>query len=454
MSDSGVKLLLNGGNTNIFQGVVVGNSTLTTATSNVGFGTTILDGVTTGNRNQGFGTAILDNLTTGSDNSGFGYNSLHLISSGLRNCAFGNDVLSTVATQNDNAAFGYNCINESANSARNCAFGSGVLATLNDAVNCVDNFCAGYNSLTLATAVERTVSIGSATGATASTAGECTLVGYGVASQGAAAPALVDLTGVGAWALHNVTTNASRLVGVGWSAMLSATTAARCVAVGNLSLSSITVSATGNDTTAIGDSSLSGATTAIQTTAIGSNAGGSETQYTDCTFVGYSADAANNLTNATAIGANALVTASNSVVLGNAANVGIGISAPTANLHIVSGGTTPALQIAGSGIVVPYRSTGSQVTSANKTDVIYQSLSTTPTITLPDATQCVVGQLIFIKNNSFQGGGNYLNLIPIGGQTIDGDTSVQIVGNHTGAILYTDASNWFIIASYGPSNRT
>jgi hypothetical protein len=41
------------------------------------------------------------------------------------------------------------------------------------------------------------------------------------------------------------------------------------------------------------------------------------------------------LTNATAIGANALVSASNSLVLGNNANVGIGISSPAEKLHVI-----------------------------------------------------------------------------------------------------------------------
>lgn len=454
MHDSGVSLLLNGGNTNLFQGVLSGNITLTTAVSNVGFGTSVLNSITTGDRNQAFGTATLDSLTSGSDNSGFGYNSLQAITSGARNSGFGNNVLSTITTSNDNVGFGYNCLTESANAARNCAFGSGVLATLNDAVNCVDNVCAGYNNMTLATAVERTISIGSATGSTCSAAGECTFVGHSVASQGAA-PAFTNLTGIGAWALHNAATLAGELTAVGWSSMLLATTAVRCTAVGHDTLSAITVSATGNDSTAVGTAAISLATTAIETTAIGSEAGASETQYTACTLIGYASDiGVNNLTNATAIGANAVVNTSNSLVLGSGANVGIGTSSPTANLHIVSGGGTAALQISGSGIIVPYRSTGSQVSNANTTDVIYQSLSTTPTIALPVATAGMAGQILFIKNNSFEGGGNYLNLVPSGGQTIDGDTSAQINGNHTGAIVYTDGSNWFIIACYGTPNRT
>lgn len=56
------------------------------------------------------------------------------------------------------------------------------------------------------------------------------------------------------------------------------------------------------------------------------------------TFLGFRADADGfGLSNATAIGNNAKVTQSNSVVLGEGANVGIGISAPANKLHIVGG---------------------------------------------------------------------------------------------------------------------
>jgi hypothetical protein len=73
----------------------------------------------------------------------------------------------------------------------------------------------------------------------------------------------------------------------------------------------------GNENTFIGKYAGSSNTTGSLNTYIGSNSGGSA-----------------NLTNATAIGAGAQVTVSNSLVLGNNANVGIGVSAPDQRLHI------------------------------------------------------------------------------------------------------------------------
>jgi hypothetical protein len=66
----------------------------------------------------------------------------------------------------------------------------------------------------------------------------------------------------------------------------------------------------------------------------GTQAGQSNTTGTSNTYIGYLANGSADLTNATAIGANATATQSNSVILGNGANVGIGVSAPTQKLHV------------------------------------------------------------------------------------------------------------------------
>jgi hypothetical protein len=106
---------------------------------------------------------------------------------------------------------------------------------------------------------------------------------------------------------------------------------------------------TGNENTLIGDSAAVLTTSGNQNTALGRLAGNTNVTGSQDLFVGYNADAsANNLVNATAIGTNAFVGASNSMVLGsiNGVNgattdmkVGIGITSPLYRLHVVNSKT-------------------------------------------------------------------------------------------------------------------
>jgi hypothetical protein len=74
---------------------------------------------------------------------------------------------------------------------------------------------------------------------------------------------------------------------------------------------------------------------------VGTDALGSNTTGSNNTAIGSGANvSAGNLTNATAIGANAIVSQSNSLVLGNNANVGIGTTSPAAKLEVVAAGTS------------------------------------------------------------------------------------------------------------------
>lgn len=78
--------------------------------------------------------------------------------------------------------------------------------------------------------------------------------------------------------------------------------------------------------------------TGSNNTAIGYEAGGNISSAQTNTLVGFRANAGlGNLTNAGAIGANAVVSISNALVLGSGANIGIGTSSPTAKLHVTSG---------------------------------------------------------------------------------------------------------------------
>ncbi len=67
----------------------------------------------------------------------------------------------------------------------------------------------------------------------------------------------------------------------------------------------------------------------------GVSSGLSNTTELNNTFIGANSNGASGITNATALGANAVVTQNNSVVLGNNASVGVGTSAPQAKLHVV-----------------------------------------------------------------------------------------------------------------------
>ncbi len=88
-----------------------------------------------------------------------------------------------------------------------------------------------------------------------------------------------------------------------------------------------------NDNTFVGrEAGLN--TTNNRNTFIGKSAGDANTSGAENTYIGYNSDGADTLVNATAIGANATVNTSNSLVLGNNANVGIGSSSPVTRLDV------------------------------------------------------------------------------------------------------------------------
>ncbi|UPZ14381.1 beta strand repeat-containing protein [Flavobacterium humidisoli] len=125
---------------------------------------------------------------------------------------------------------------------------------------------------------------------------------------------------------------------MGENSLYNNTTGAENTASGHLALLDNT---TGNFNTSSGYGSLSGNTSGNRNTAFGNGAGNNNTTASNNTFLGAGANLSAsglNVSNATAVGYNARVATSNSLVLGGSAadavNVGIGIDTPTNTLHI------------------------------------------------------------------------------------------------------------------------
>jgi hypothetical protein len=197
------------------------------------------------------------------------------------------------------------------------------------------NTAVGYQSLySLTTGINN-----SAFGANAlwanTTGGGNTAIGT---SALAAATTAVGNVAVGDTAL-GVTTTGNNNVALGFHALWKNTTASGNTGFGYYSLSSNTV---GQYNAAFGDTSLASNTTGSFNTAFGRYAGYYNSTGASNVYLGFNAGPDNThgaLTNSTAIGANALVSQSNSLVLGgigaNAVNVGIGTSTPAHPLSVV-----------------------------------------------------------------------------------------------------------------------
>ena len=202
-------------------------------------------------------------------------------------------------------------------------------------------------------------------------------------------------------------------VGVGASALTANTSGSSNTALGSGTLGQTT---TGNYNVAVGTQAGSGGTTNSSHVYLGFQAGANTTSGDGNTFVGYNAaqnvptstnntlvgfatSATTGLSNAAAIGANATVTASNSLVLGgtssNAVNVGIGMTAPSTRLDIDGG-----LSIRPSA-TVSLTADNQAVTVSNSSFVVINSdnaTATNRTFTLSSGLQS--GQILIVLLNT------------------------------------------------------
>ena len=157
------------------------------------------------------------------------------------------------------------------------------------------------------------------------------------------------------------------------------------------------------------------------------------TSATRCVFLGSLANASvNTLTNAVAIGYNASVALSDSLVLGNGCNVGIGTSSPRASLSVNGGQIVKRTATA-----ISY--------SVLSTDYIVAVTSTAAarTITLPAASANNTGQVYYVKDESGAAATNNISVVVSGGGTIDGASSITIDANYGLLMFYSSGSAWF-----------
>jgi hypothetical protein len=262
------------------------------------FGTT--SGVL-GASNTSFGYFSLPANTTGTSNTAIGGFTLRNNTTGSRNTAIGDRALRDNTTGNDNTASGIGALRSNTSGNNNTAIGQTALAGNTTGV---DNTATGYFTLFFNT-----------TG--------------------------INNTANGSYALSNNTTGDSNTA-VGLASLSNNTTGNHNTATG---LSALSLNTTGIENTANGSVALLLNSTGNYNSAFGrlamiTNTTGSE----NSSFGTFSDVASVNLLNATAIGARAVVGASNSLVLGSingvkgatsGVNVGIGTTTPLDKLHVV-----------------------------------------------------------------------------------------------------------------------
>jgi carbonic anhydrase/acetyltransferase-like protein (isoleucine patch superfamily) len=307
-------------------------------------------GFSTGNSNTAVGDYALRNVRSASQNVAVGESALGADSTGNLNVAVGAGAMDQRLRGNDNVAVGFWAgrgdtagtasvyIGRDAgyNNSRDYTVAVGYQALYNNGLglgavtldSATGNTAVGTQALLLNTKGKQNTSVGYLSSVGGTTANFNTALGYGALNNPNTSfnTAIGDLvlafatgannTGVGSNMMQGLT--GSNNVGMGPNTLFNATSADNNVSIG---LQSMFNTSTGDDNTAIGHQ-------AMITNTIGDHN----------TSLGYLSNvSANNLVNASAIGANSFVAQSNSMVLGSIN----GVNGATVDSKVGIGTTTP-----------------------------------------------------------------------------------------------------------------
>jgi hypothetical protein len=233
-------------------------------------------------------------------------------------------------------------------------------------------------------------------------------------------------TAFGAYTLASNTTGQHNTA-IGLDALDNNSTGNENTALGNTSLFYNTI---GDANTAIGMNSLERNTTGSNNTALGDKSALANTTGSNNTIIGYQADLiSNNLSNSIAIGYNALVSNSNSTMIGNST---------TANAEIKGNLKTNGQTLSLISKTASYTATLSdEIITGNTTSSAF-------TITLPTAVD-KTGQTYTIKR--MNSGSNNLTVGTTSSQTIDGSTTYVLTTQYKYVKVVSDGANWIIVGN-------
>ncbi len=359
-----------------------------------------------------------------------------------------------------------------------------------------DNLFAGFGAGTANSTGAYNTFVGQDAGAAVTTTNYSTVLG----SEAGQFMTGASNTAIGAFAMNGTTTGQQNTV-VGSNSFIGSSTGSDNSLLGygimgnagfgsnskNTGMGSQTLfnDNTGSNNTALGYKTLYSVYSGYGNTAVGNQAGYTVNTGLHNTLIGDSADVnTGSLTNATAIGYNAKVSASNSLILGNGANVGIGTSSPDTTLQVVRKTQTTYFEMtngAASGYILQSDASGnatwvtpSSLCSGNywtaSGNNIYNSNSAnvgigkTPAYKL-DVAGNVNADTLMIGGNTFVAGPSSNTLVGVqaGGQITTGNNNVYLgkyaayssaKGNNNvvvggGAMESNDTGSYNVVVGYG-----